>query len=104
VTHAIFGGEDTDTADGELVDALFKERVASAQSTGSADQELAARIAAGEFSSSSPLVEFFKPLRKALAQVPGPGAWVEREVVTQGPKAPGGPLPFLPSAGAPAPF
>jgi len=72
---AIFGSEDTETETDSLVDDLFKERVASATSTGSADESLAARIAAGEFSSTSPLVEFFKPLRKALAQVPGPGAW-----------------------------
>ena len=75
VVSAIFGSEDTETETDSLVDDLFKERVASATSTGSADESLAARIAAGEFSSTSPLVEFFKPLRKALAQVPGPGAW-----------------------------
>ena len=36
--------------------------------------ELAKRIAAGEFSSVSPLVTFFKPLRKQLAQMGAPGA------------------------------
>ena len=71
--------------DENLVSSAFKERVASASersasaaSTGSADSELAARIASGEFSNSNPLVEALKPLRKWLAQLPGPGACLLR--------------------------
>jgi len=60
--------------DDELVSASFRERAASAASTGSSDETLASRIAAGEFSSQSPFVDLLKPLRKWLAQLPGPGA------------------------------
>jgi hypothetical protein len=76
LSRAIFGSEEVEVKeDEELVGRSFKERVAAATSTGSADEALAARIAAGEFSSSNPLVEFFKPLRKTLSQLGGPGAW-----------------------------
>ena len=69
------GSGEMDTAEKEdMVSSAFKERVASAASTGSSDSELAARIASGEFSNTSPLVEALKPLRKWLAQLPGPGA------------------------------
>ena len=76
------GSGETDTVEkDDLVSSAFKERVAienersaSAASTGSADSDLAARIASGEFSNTNPLVEALKPLRKWLAQLPGPGA------------------------------
>lgn len=65
-------------ADEHLVSEYVKERTAertaAATSTGSSDEALASRIAAGEFSNSSPVVEVLKPLRKWLAQLGPPGA------------------------------
>ena len=80
--RALYDSGEADTVEkDDLVSSAFKERVASASersasaaSTGSSDKELAARIASGEFSNSNPLVEALKPLRKWLAQLPGPGA------------------------------
>ncbi len=65
---------DADEDDNVVARALAVETGASAASEGSSSDELAKRIAAGEFSSVSPLVTFFKPLRKQLAQMGAPGA------------------------------
>ena len=63
-----------DEDDHVVARALEVESGALASSTGSDDDELARRIAAGEFSSVSPLVTFIKPLRKQLAQLGSAGA------------------------------
>jgi hypothetical protein len=75
--RAILNNEPETEEDDFIVSRALAEAppaVAAATSTGSNDEALARRIAAGEFSSTSPFVEFFKPLRKSLAQMGAPGA------------------------------
>jgi hypothetical protein len=75
--RAILNNEPETEEDDYIVSRALAEApltAAAATSTGSNDESLARRIAAGEFSSTSPIVEFFKPLRKTLAQMGAPGA------------------------------